>query len=50
MERNERKDKIIENFYNDPLTTGNTRVLFDKIKKSGIYDIDRKYIKKWLDL
>lgn len=50
MERNERKDKIIENFYNDPLTTGNTKILFDNLKRNGIYDIDRKYIKKWLDL
>ena len=50
MERNEEKDKIIQNFYEDPLTTGNIKVLFDNIQKNGIKGIDRKYVEKWLNL
>ena len=44
-----RKDELIQEFYENPETTGNAKALYDNIKEGGYTGITLKYIQNWLN-
>ena len=43
------KDELIQEFYENPETTGNAKALYDNIKEKGHTGITLKYIQNWLN-
>ena len=43
------KDEIIQEFYENPETSGSAKTLWENIKEAGYKGITQKYIKEWLE-
>ena len=44
-----RKDELIQEFYENPETTGSAKALYDNIKERGYTGFTLKYIQTWLN-